>query len=90
MIVLNLQPPLITAVFLLTKTMGENIMSDNKRQKLRRAILRDEFDTFITAGRLLKNSRAILGVQYWALGQNLYPKKWGLVHDYGRVMKMTA
>ena len=61
-IVLNLQPPFIMAVFLLIKTMGENIMPDNKRQKLRRAILRDEFDTFITAGRLLKNSRAILGV----------------------------
>ena len=48
-------------------------MSDNKRQKLRRAILRDEFDAFITAGRLLKNSRAILGV-----GTEFISKKMGI------------
>ena len=48
-------------------------MSDNKRQKLRRAILRDEFDTFITAGRLLKNSRAMLGV-----GTEFISKKMGI------------
>ena len=50
-------------------------MSDNKRQKLRRAILRDEFDAFITAGRLLKNSRAILGV-----GTEFISKKFGIDH----------
>ena len=55
--------------------MGGNIMSDNKRQKLRRAILRDEFDTFITAGRLLKNSRAMLGV-----GTEFISKKFGIDH----------
>ena len=55
--------------------MGENIMPENKRQKLRRAILRDEFDTFITAGRLLKNSRAMLGV-----GTEFISKKFGIDH----------
>ena len=61
-------------------------MPENKRQKLRRAILRDEFDTFITAGRLLKKTRA----QYWALERNLYPKSLELTIANGNNMKMTA
>ena len=48
-------------------------MPESKQQKLRRAILRDEFDAFITAGRLLKNSRAILGV-----GTEFISKKMGI------------
>ena len=48
-------------------------MPDNKRQKLKRTILRDEFDAFITAGRLLKNSRAMLGV-----GTEFISKKMGI------------
>lgn len=48
-------------------------MPESKQQKLRRAILHDEFDAFITAGQLLKNARRILGV-----GTEFISKKMGI------------
>ena len=48
-------------------------MPESKQQKIRRTILRDEFDTFITAGQLLKHATRILGV-----GTEFISKKMGV------------
>ena len=58
-------------------------MPESKQQKLRRAILRDEFDAFITAGQLLKNARRILGV-----GTEFISKKMGISSRHTILLKI--